>query len=113
MNKEKALTLKEAAEKLGVSYHTIFSRRHKLGFRLPGSRIWRIWPSQLAEYTRPRNNVFRLSLRADDRSNSSWQSENTRSRASGISTSLRQAEKELDALLELETKEKRKSCTTN
>lgn len=113
MNDEKALTLKEAADKLGVSYYTVFSRRHKLGFRLPGSRIWRIWPSRLAEYTRPRNNVFRLSLRADDRSNSSWQSERTRNRASGISTSLRQAEKELDALLELETKERRKSCTTN
>lgn len=101
---EKALTLKEAAEILGVSYHTVFARRHKLGFRLPGSRIWRIWPSQLAEYTRPRNNVFRLSLRDNDRSHTSWQSENTRSQVSGGLTSLPQVEKELDALLELETK---------
>src|SRR5690625_7527685 len=106
---ERAVTIKEAAEKLGVSYYTVFSRRHKLGVRLPGSRIWRIWPSQLAEYTRPRNNVFRLSLRADDRNNSSWQSESTRSRASRISTSLRQAETEFDAQVELETTEKRKS----
>src|SRR5690606_11882529 len=58
---EKALTLKEAADRLGLSYRTIFDKRQEIGFRLPGSRVWRVWPSRLAELTRPRNNAIRLS----------------------------------------------------
>lgn len=50
---EKALTLKEVAELLGLSYSTIFGHRHEIGFRLPGSRVWRVWPADL-EKLRPR-----------------------------------------------------------
>ncbi|WP_417276402.1 helix-turn-helix transcriptional regulator [Castellaniella sp.] len=49
---EKALTLKEVAELLGLSYSTIFAKRHQIGFRLPGSRVWRVWPADL-EKLRP------------------------------------------------------------
>ena len=51
---EKAISLKEVAERLGVSYRTIFDRRTELGFRIPGSRVWRVWPSTLADFSRPR-----------------------------------------------------------
>lgn len=39
---ETALIIKQAAELMQVSYGTMFERRQELGFRLPGSRIWRI-----------------------------------------------------------------------
>lgn len=49
---EKALTLKEVAELLGLAYSTVFAKRHQIGFRLPGSRVWRVWPADL-EKLRP------------------------------------------------------------
>jgi len=36
--------LKEAARRLGVAYSTVFHRRERIGFRLPGCRKWLIWP---------------------------------------------------------------------
>jgi|GEM_PF-1046095 len=45
---ERALTLKMAAELLGVSYGTIYERRDELGFFQIGS-VWRVWPSTLKE----------------------------------------------------------------
>lgn len=40
MNKQEdyALSINEVAELLGVSYWTIYAKRHELGFRLPGGR---------------------------------------------------------------------------
>ncbi|MEQ4618328.1 MAG: hypothetical protein ABN482_09800 [Corticimicrobacter sp.] len=54
---EKAITLKETAQRLGLSYRTIFEKRHEIAFRLPGSREWRVWPSRLTELTKPRKNL--------------------------------------------------------
>jgi len=109
---EKALTLKEAAELLGYSYGTIFQKRYELGFRLPDSREWRIWPSRLAELTRPKNNVIRLSTRVTGETDL-CRSQNGPIRASGGLMSHRRVAKELDALLGQATAKKRKSSTTS
>ena len=45
---ENAISLQEAAAVLNLSYSTIFARRFEIGFRIPGSRIWRVWPSTLS-----------------------------------------------------------------
>src|SRR5690625_2966489 len=106
---EKALTLKEVAEKMGLSYHTIFMKRHEIGFRLPGSRVWRVWPSTLEQLSKPRNNLIRLSLRGQE---ASCQSANIPSPKCGGSISARQAAKELDALLGQQTDKRRRNSTT-
>ena len=101
MTEERALTLQEVAEITGFSYSAIFDKRFAIGFRLPGSRRWRVWPSRLAELTAPRNNVTRLSLRVDG--TEPCQSAKIKSPASGKLTSARRAAKELDALLKQAT----------
>jgi len=96
MNEETAISLKEAARRLGVSYQTVFHRRQQIGFRLPNCRKWLIWPSRLAELSQPRNNVIRLALH-DDTGVSSCRSDSVTEPGGLIYA--RQAEKELDALL--------------
>lgn len=59
---ECAISLKEAARRLGLSYGTVYQRRYELGFRLPGCRTWRVWPSRLEEISRPRPSVVRLEV---------------------------------------------------
>ena len=107
---EKALTLQEAADRLGLAYSTVFAKRHAIGFRLPGSRVWRVWPSRLAELSQPRYNVTRLSLRVGKEE--TCQSVKMKKPASGTLTSARRAEKELDALLGQRTNGQRRSTTT-
>ncbi len=107
---EIAISLREAARRLGLSYHTVFLKRHKIAFQLPGSRVWRVWPSTLAELSKPRNNLTRLALRVQE---ISCQSAKTPNRASGGSISDRQAAKELDALLAQSTKPPRRNSTTS
>lgn len=107
---ERALTLQEAADRLRLAYSTVFAKREQIGFRLPGSRVWRVWPSRLAELTEKRSNVTRLHLRVgEDRE---CQSAKTQSPAYTGLTSARQAAKELDALLERKTAKPRRSTTT-
>ena len=62
-DEEIALTLQEAAARLNLSYSTVFAQRERIGFRLPGSRVWRVWPSRLAELGQKRNNLTRLAVR--------------------------------------------------
>jgi len=45
---EKALTLKMAAELLGVSYSTVYAYKEEIGFFQVGS-VWRVWPATLKE----------------------------------------------------------------
>lgn len=40
MSDDTAISLREAARRLGLSYQTVFARRHEIGFRLPGCRKW-------------------------------------------------------------------------
>lgn len=112
MNKQKALTIKEAANLLGVCYHTIYTKRHLLGFQLPGGRKWFIWPSSLDNLSKKNNNVFRLSLQVGNESNTLCRSTKNLNLHSGGLISGHQVGKELDALLEPMTKGKRKSTTT-
>jgi len=106
---ETAISLKEAARRLGVAYNTVFHRRQQIGFRLPGCRKWLIWPSRLAELSQPRNNVIRLAL-ADDIKEPSCQS-NSATALGGLMYA-RQAERELDALLARPIGGKRRNTTT-
>lgn len=110
MTDERALTLQEAAERLHLSYSTVFAKREIIGFRLPGSRVWRVWPSQLAALTEKRSNVTRLSLQVGKED--SCQSEKMKKPASGTSIAARQAVKELDALLARRTKKRLRNITT-
>ncbi len=107
---EQALTLKQAAQKLGMSYRTVFDSRHQIGFRLPGSRIWRVWPSALAQLSRPRNNLTRLSVRVDG--DLQCQSINDPIPIYGGSISARQAASELDDLLGRKTAKRPRSSMT-
>ena len=106
---ENAISLRQAATVLSLSYSTIFARRHEIGFRIPGSRIWRVWPSTLANLS-SRAKLIPLSLRAAQ--DTSCQSLGTLSQATGGWTSHHQTAKELDALLARPTAKRLKSCTT-
>jgi hypothetical protein len=103
MENDKALSLKEAAEILGISYSSIFSKRKKLGFQLPDSRVWRIWRSSLYALDKNDSNMIPLSLWGV-KEKKTCQFSSTPSQASTTLTSLRQMGKELDALLDQKTK---------
>lgn len=105
---ETAISLKEAAARLGVSYQTVWQRRHKIAFRLPDCRKWLVWPSTLEQLSTPRYNVTRIASVGDRRN--TCQSDNVT--ASGMSISMRQAEKELDTLLAQRTKNPHRNTTT-
>lgn len=105
---EIAISLAEAARRLGLSYQTVFARRHEIGFRLEGCRTWRVWPSRLEEITRPRYKVTRLALRSTG--DSSCRSDSVT--APGGLISARQVDKELDALLARPTVGRRRNTTT-
>jgi hypothetical protein len=107
---ETAITLQEAADRLHLSYSTVFAHREKIGFRLPGSRVWRVWPSELAALTEKRSNLTRLHLRVGGETE--CQSAKIPTPASGGLTSARQAAKELDALLAQRTGKRRRNTTT-
>lgn len=107
---EMALTLQQVAERLQLSYGTVFAMRHQIGFRLPGSRVWRVWPEHLAEFSKKRNNLTRLSLRVGGENE--CPSAKTQIPVSGGLISARKASRELDALLAQPTVKRRRSTTT-
>jgi len=92
---ERAITLKEAAELLNVSYWTVYEHRISLGFFKVGG-CWRIWPQRLTEMSTGYNE--RRPAQADERGKK-WESESAKAPMPGISTSARQAAVELDKLL--------------
>lgn len=92
---EKALTLKEAAALLGVSYSTVYAHKRDMGFFQVGNQ-WRIWPARLkgaTEYNSDRP------ARTDERSEK-CQSVSAKGRTSGTSISARQAADEFGKVLE-------------
>ncbi len=107
---EKALTLREAANLLNVSYSTIFGYRRELGFQLRARGAWRIWPSRLAVFSEKNNNVTQLSLRIVGEV--TCPSAKMKPQVSGKLISGSQASRELDALLAQRTDKQRKSITT-
>lgn len=110
MDDERALTLRQVAERFQLSYSTVFAVRHRIGFRLPGSRVWRVLPSRLAELCETQDNRPRLPLRVGGEMK--CPSAKIKNPVSGTSTSAHQAVRELDALLKLRTGRRRRSTTT-
>jgi hypothetical protein len=108
---ETALTLREAAKLLNLAYSTVFAKRKEIGFRLPGSRVWRVWPSRLAEFDKPRDNVIRLSVRVGKEE--PCPSAKIKPLVSISSTSALQAAKELDDLLKQRIAKPRRNITTS
>src|SRR5690554_6524499 len=108
MQTENAISLREAADRLGVSYQTVWQRRHKIAFRLPDCRKWLVWPSTLEQLSQPSYNVTRLALRHDTKESLCRSSSVM---AYGGSISARQAAKELDALLGQPTKGRPRNTT--
>jgi excisionase family DNA binding protein len=105
---ERALTLKEAAALLGVSYSTVYAHKVEMGFFQIGNQ-WRIWPEKLKLATEYNSN---RPARTEPRSKK-WQSEGATARTSGTLTSARQVETELDRLLERPTVRRLRSITTS
>lgn len=107
---EKALSLKEAADLLGVSYSFIYPRRRELGFFKLGG-VWRVWPDTLKKCTESTSgyNADRPA-RTDDEEHRLCPSESAT--ASTISTCDRQVEKEYAELVGLPTGRKLRSITT-
>ena len=48
MDDERALTLRQVAERCQLSYSTVFTMRRRSGFRLPGSRTRSCLPDLLS-----------------------------------------------------------------
>ncbi|KAG1244149.1 hypothetical protein G6F65_021972 [Rhizopus arrhizus] len=108
---EKALTLQEAAERLNISYSTIFGYRNVLGFQLRARGAWRIWPSRLAAFSEKNNNGTQLSLRVVGEEQ--CPSAKMKFQVSGSWTSASRVSRELDALLAQRTSKPRRNTTTS
>jgi hypothetical protein len=50
MDDERALTLRQVAERCQLSYSTVFTMRRRIGFRLPGSRTRSCLPDSLFQF---------------------------------------------------------------
>ncbi|CAM2189992.1 Excisionase family DNA binding protein [Paraburkholderia sacchari] len=106
---QRALTLKEAAALLHVSYWTVHAHRESLGFFKVGG-AWRVWPEVLREATgrgasaRPVQNEQEIEP---------CPSKSVKGRPSTTSISARQAASELDKLLAQPTGKKRRNTTTS
>ena len=109
MKDDPILSIRQAAAYLGVSYHTIFHKRHALGFQLPGGRKWYIKRSAIDNLSKKENNVLRLSLQVDKPENVLCRSTKEVTQTYGGSISEEQRAKELDALLAPRTKNKQSS----
>ncbi|WP_432757122.1 helix-turn-helix domain-containing protein [Burkholderia cenocepacia] len=103
----KALTLKEAAALLGVSYATVYAHKVDMGFFRIG-RQWRIWPEKL-KTTTEYNSCRPARTEPKEKK---CHSVSATARTSGTLTSARQVASELDNLLARPTKRRLRSITT-
>lgn len=63
-----ALSIKEAAEYLNLSYQTVFHHRYQWGFfKMKGSRLWRVHKTTLDQNRETLNNVSRLCVQVGDK----------------------------------------------
>ena len=105
---ERAITLREAAALLRVSYGTVYARREELGFFQIGS-VWRIWPDDLKAAVREEYNKRRPARTEQEK-------EPCLSVSVGMSigsTSELQAEREFAALVAQRTARQRRNTTTS
>ncbi|WP_407946163.1 helix-turn-helix domain-containing protein [Paraburkholderia nemoris] len=105
---EKALSLKEAAALLGVSYSTVYAHKEEMGFFQIGNQ-WRIWPGSLKSATEYNSNRPART----EQENTKCQSVSAKARTFGTSTSAHRVENELDRLLERPTERRLRSITTS
>ncbi|WP_439239100.1 MULTISPECIES: helix-turn-helix domain-containing protein [Lonepinella] len=64
---EKALSIQEVADLLNVSYITVYAHRLKWGFfQMEGSRMWRVFRSDLENNRKKQNNSSRLCVQIGD-----------------------------------------------
>jgi excisionase family DNA binding protein len=103
---EPALTLKEAAALLGVSYSTVYAHKEEMGFFQIGNQ-WRIWPDKLKLATAYNPN---RPAQTEPRSKK-CQSESAKAQTSGTSTSVSQAAAALEKRLARPTERKLRSIT--
>ncbi|MFP3638146.1 helix-turn-helix domain-containing protein [Paraburkholderia sp. SIMBA_054] len=105
---DRALSIKEAAQLLRVSYGTVYAHKEQLGFFRIGA-AWRVWPDKLkeraGEYNQPRPAQTELEKHE-------CPSESAMAPTSGTLTSARQAAAELDNLLARPTARRLRSITT-
>ncbi|WP_156429741.1 helix-turn-helix domain-containing protein [Burkholderia sp. FL-7-2-10-S1-D7] len=89
---ERALTLKEAADLLAVSYSTIYANPRALGFFKVGG-VWRIWP----EILKSKPSGYNADRPARTEGKERFQCPSESATASITSISVRQAEKKYAA----------------
>ncbi|MGQ7937316.1 helix-turn-helix domain-containing protein [Paraburkholderia sp. D1E] len=106
---DRAISLREAAALLRVSYGTVYARRRELGFFQIGS-VWRIWPEKLKEVTQDYN---KRRPAQTEREETSCLSESAKAPTPGMLISARQAEAELDRLLGPATGRRQRNTTTS
>lgn len=104
---EHALTLKEAAELLGVSYSTVYAHKAQMGFFQIGNQ-WRVWPEKLKSATELQSQP----TGADGTKEKTCHSESAKGRISGTSISANQAVDALDRRLGQPTERRLRSITT-
>ncbi len=101
----RALSLKEVASLLGLSYSTVYANRQRLGFFKVGG-AWRVWPEKLRERTTGYNE--RRPAHVDERG-TAWDSTGEKDQTFGTSISARQAVNALDKRLAQQTKRRREN----
>ncbi|WP_336597187.1 helix-turn-helix domain-containing protein [Paraburkholderia bengalensis] len=104
---DRAITLREAAALLRVSYNTVYARREELGFFQIGS-VWRIWPDDLKAAVREEYNKRRPARTEQEKKECLSES----AAVSGSLTSAPQAVKEFAALVARRTERKHRNTTT-
>ncbi|WP_416365446.1 helix-turn-helix domain-containing protein [Paraburkholderia terrae] len=101
----KALSLKEAAALLGVSYRTVYEHKREMGFFKVGAQ-WRVWPDSL------KNLSYTSQRPAREEKTKAWPSSNAQTASNGGLISARQAAKELGNRLAQPTRSKPRNTTT-
>ncbi|WP_077064997.1 hypothetical protein [Mannheimia massilioguelmaensis] len=96
---DQALSLQQVAKLLNMSYGAVYNNRYRWGaFQMEGSRVWRIYKSDLEKNRKKQNNVCRLEMQVGDKEYKKCRSIKNRMVSGGL-ISEHLAVKELDTLL--------------
>ncbi|TNH06507.1 helix-turn-helix domain-containing protein [Testudinibacter sp. TR-2022] len=76
---EEALTIKQAAKLLNLSYNTVYARKRDWGFfQMAGVRGWRVYKSDLDRQRQKENNSSRLCVQVGEQEKRKCRSEKTK-----------------------------------
>ncbi|MGF7433089.1 helix-turn-helix domain-containing protein [Pasteurella bettyae] len=96
---DQALSLQQVAKLLNMSYGAVYNNRYRWGaFQMAGSRVWRIYKSDLEKNRKKQNNVCRLEMQVGDKEDKRCRSTKNQMVSGGL-ISGRRVDKELDTLL--------------